>query len=396
MLFNAVSYVSLLSINRCSFSDKETARYLFYKRAKLLFDLGAEIFPLNKAQGAVLLSHQVSPDEPLTGSLWLVYAMQNAVILGQQPVSFAADLQDGMKKRLWWSILLRDRCLCLGLRRRTQITSNHFNAETSYLKENDFADKIAHSNVSDRDSKMILFETLQHQCRLAILVTDMATFTFTKNRVSSLSLSFSAFQSHRFTTFIRVTYMYYYAAQSNLSHYESLLVESHADFAGKSYTNQLAECGAFLKDAVASLTDTMEYFSDCPNILLCTLAFIATPLVNSAFDLKLARSYEEMVVRRRHVDLLADIYHQLALLYNVTNYVAFGTNQILSLVYNLSQEFLLRDGQSHVSAAGPSQFTKSARIGNNLKMSLANCRDIISVAFQGDISVSPCKCQPLA
>jgi hypothetical protein len=221
-----------------------------------LFDLGAEILPLNKAQGAVLLSHHVSPDEPQTGSLWLVYAMQNAVILGQQsksfarqnavilgqqPVSLAADLQDGMKKRLWWSILLRDMCLCLGLRRRTQITSNHFNAETSYLKENDFADEIAHSNVYDRESKMILFETLQHQCRLAVLVTDMATFMFTTNGVSSPSLPFNAFQSHRceikrlrnelllwerrfvppqtlpngsplppsVTTFIRVTYMYY-------------------------------------------------------------------------------------------------------------------------------------------------------------------------------------------
>jgi hypothetical protein len=80
MLFNAVSYVSLSSINRCGFSDKETARSSFYKRTKLLFDLGAEILPLNKVQGAVLLSHQVSPDEPQTGSLWLVYAMQNAVI----------------------------------------------------------------------------------------------------------------------------------------------------------------------------------------------------------------------------------------------------------------------------------------------------------------------------
>jgi hypothetical protein len=330
--------------------------------------------------------------------------MQNAVILGQQPVSLAVDLHDGMKKRLWWSILLRDMCLCLGLRRRTQITSNHFNAETSYLKENDFADEIAHSNVYDRESRMILFETLQYQCRLAVLVTDMATFMFTTNGVSSPSLPFNAFQSHqceikrlrnelllwgkRFvppqtlpnglplppsvTTFIRVTYMYNYAAQSNLSHYESLIVESHADFAGKSYTNQLAECGAFLKDAVASLTDTMEYFSNCPNIPLCTLAFVATPLVNSAFDLKLARSYEEMVVRRRHMDLLADIYHRLALLYNVTNYITFGTNQILSLVCNLSQELLLRAGQSHVSAAGPSQFTKSASVGNNLKMSLAN------------------------
>ncbi|KAL4914577.1 hypothetical protein BDW62DRAFT_219990 [Aspergillus aurantiobrunneus] len=408
MMFRAISYVSIESINRCGFSDKESARASFYKRAKLLFDLRAENLPLNKAQGAVLLSHQVSPDDPQTGSLWLVYATQNTVILGQQPVSFAGDLQDTMKKRLWWSILLRDRCLCLGLRRRTQITSKHFNAETSYFEEADFADEIAHSNVYDKDSKMILFETLQHQCRLAVLVTDMATFMFTSNGVSSPSLSFKAFQSHRceikrlrnellqwerrfcppqtlpngsvlpssVTTFIKVTYMYYHAAQSNLSHYEALIVESHADFAGKSYKSQLLECGSFLKYAVTSLTATMEYFSDyrnVENIPLSTLAFVATPLVNSALDLKLARSYEEMVMRRRHVDLLADIYRRLALLYNVTNYVAVGTNQILKLVYSLSQQLLHREGQSHVSTAGPSQFMQNAgSMGNSADLVLNN------------------------
>ncbi|KAJ0421307.1 hypothetical protein BJY00DRAFT_323322 [Aspergillus carlsbadensis] len=409
MLFVACSDVSLETIRKCGFTDKETARTSFYKRAKLLFDLRAENSPLNKAQGSVLLSHQVSPDDPQTGSLWLVYATQNTVILGQQPVSFAGDLRDAMKKRLWWSILLRDRCLCLGLRRRTQITSKHFNAETSYLEEADFADEIADSHVYDKESKQILFETLQHQCRLAVLVTDMATFMFTTNGVSSPSLSFKAFQSHRceikrlrnellqwerrfappqtlpngsilpspVTTFIKVTYMYYYAAQSNLAHYEALIVESHADFAGKSYTNQLCESGSYLKDAVGSLTETMEYFSDCrnvENIPLCTLAFVATPLVNAALDVKLARTYEDMVVRRQHVDLLADIYRRLALLYNVTNYVAVGTNQILKLVYRLSEEVLLRENQSHLAAAGgPSaQMAKNANMNHNLKLGAGN------------------------
>ncbi|KAL4957086.1 hypothetical protein BDW69DRAFT_201962 [Aspergillus filifer] len=405
LLFRAVSYVSQETILRCGFADKEAARAAFYKRAKLLFDLRADSSALNKAQGAVLLSHQVSPDDPQTGSLWLVYATQNTVLLGQQPVSFAGDLQNSMTKRLWWSILLRDRCLCLGLRRRTQLTSKHFNAETSYFEEADFADEIAHSYVYDSDSKRILFEALQHQCRLAVLVSDMASFMFTSNGVSSPSLSFKGFQSHRceikrlrnellnwerrfsppqtllngnvlpspIMTFIKVTYMYYYAAQSNLSHYEALIVESHADFAGKSYNVQLSECASSLKDTVAGLTETMEYFSDSrnvENIPLSTLAFVATPLVNAAFNVKLARSYDEIIVRRRYVDLLADIYRRLALLYNVTNYVAVGTNQILKLVYSLSQELLLREHSSNATGVARSQFSRSAsNLGAPLKSS---------------------------
>ncbi|KAL2848978.1 hypothetical protein BJX68DRAFT_267326 [Aspergillus pseudodeflectus] len=379
MLFMACSNVSLETIQNCGFPDKDTARASFYNHAKLLFDLHAENSPLNKAQGSVLLSHHISPDDPQTGSLWLASAIQNTMM-----VSSAGDLQDGIKKRLWWSILLRDRCLCLGLRRRTQITLMHFNTKTSQLEEADFADEIANSHVYDEESKQILFKALQNRCRLAVLVSDMVTFMFTTNGSSSPLLK--AFQSHRceikrirnellqwerrfnppqtlshgsslpssVRTFIKITHMYYFAAQSNLAHYEALIMKSHSDFGRQSYIDQLCECRAYLKDAVDGMTETMEYFSDChnvKNIPLCTLAFVATPFVNAILDVKLARSYEQMVLRKQRVDLLANIYRRLALLYSITNHVAIGTNQILSLAYSLLEEVLLHEDQTHVAGS---------------------------------------------
>lgn len=76
-----------------------------------------------------------------------------------------------------------------------------------------------------------------------------------------------------------------------------------------------------------------------------------------------------MAARRRHVDLLADIYRRLALIYNVTNYVAVGTNQILKLVYSLSQELLLRADQPDASTV---QSAKGAPMGTNVKMNLTS------------------------
>lgn len=77
-----------------------------------------------------------------------------------------------------------------------------------------------------------------------------------------------------------------------------------------------------------------------------------------------------MAARRRHVDLLADIYRRLALIYNVTNYVAVGTNQILKLVYSLSQELRLRDDRFHASTVRSAKGAPS--MGTNVKMNLTD------------------------
>lgn len=118
-------------------------------------------------------------------------------MLGKQPTPLADQVEDCVKKRLWWSILLRDRILCLGLRRRTQVTSKHFNAEANYFEEADFAGEIHYSNVYDRNSKRLLIEVLQQQCRLAVLVTDMVSFMFTSYGASSPSLPFKKFQAYQ-------------------------------------------------------------------------------------------------------------------------------------------------------------------------------------------------------
>src|SRR5699024_729829 len=106
----------LETLRRCGFSNKRDARKQLYNRAKLLYYLQVESSPSAKAQGAVLLTHHTSSEDPLGGSHWLTQAIENAMMIDAKPFfSNVEDVNPSLKKRLWWSILLRDRSLCIGL-----------------------------------------------------------------------------------------------------------------------------------------------------------------------------------------------------------------------------------------------------------------------------------------
>jgi hypothetical protein len=153
---------------------------------QLLFDLKAETDILAKGQGAVLLTYQSSAAEPHAGSVWLTIAIQNAMIYGAHVYSSAreqgADRQRrNAKKRIWWSILLHDRILPLGVRRHLQITPGNFNLELDRMTEEDLDDEIYHSEVYDAETKRLLARVLQVQCELALVLTDVIMLVYTPN-----------------------------------------------------------------------------------------------------------------------------------------------------------------------------------------------------------------------
>lgn len=146
-----------------------------------------------QTQAAVLLSLHTSADEPQAGSLWLTRAIQAAMIVGCKPGSYE-DVDLSVKKRLWWSIILRDRSLCLGLRRRPQVTSIDFGMEVEPLEEVDFVQEIHKALVYSSSTKRMLFMALQEQCRLAVLLTEMVSFVFASHGLSAPNLSLDDFR----------------------------------------------------------------------------------------------------------------------------------------------------------------------------------------------------------
>ena len=113
-------------------------------------------------------------------------AIQNAILCGAHVYDSKTDRihddpQRNTKKRLWWSILLRDRILPLGLRRHLQITPENFNLTLSCMKEEDLEDEIYNSDVYDPETKRLLATVLRVQCELAIALTSVITAVYSPN-----------------------------------------------------------------------------------------------------------------------------------------------------------------------------------------------------------------------
>ncbi|RJE20818.1 hypothetical protein PHISCL_06837 [Aspergillus sclerotialis] len=189
ILFASCPFVSLETLRRCGFENKRDARKQLYNRAKLLFDLKAETKPSAKAKGAVLLTHHTSAEDPQAGSLWLTRAIESAMMIDAQPSLLVDDISPSLKKRLWWSILLRDRSLCIGLRRRPQVPIKY----CDWITEDDFMDEIYSSRAYDPNEKRRLLTALQEQCQLAVLLSDLVSLIFAPRVFPSCFLSVDQF-----------------------------------------------------------------------------------------------------------------------------------------------------------------------------------------------------------
>ncbi|KAJ5654693.1 Transcription factor [Penicillium lividum] len=374
LMFASAPFVCLETLRECGFEDKRDAHKQLYIRAKLLFDLKVELKPSAKAQGALLLTHHSSAAAPLAGSLWLTSSIENAILIDAQPSLVKDPVSDSMKKRLWWSILLRDRSLCIGLRRRPQVTSINLHGYRDWLQEEDFEDEMHHSKVYDYQTKARFLSVLQEQCKLAIILTDLASLIFNPRLTPTASYSNDEFETHmdtlknikeslvqwhsqaqyppgkkeRYphasTALQNLTFMIYHTAMVDLAQYAGLLIEEYPYLPAERYQRMIRDIGRDLKSGIDGLTPVMEYFSltgHVDNLPLSVLAYVGMPLVLAAIDLKLSPSRSEVAARQKRLDSLSRIIRHSESLYDVTDFVAAGTNHILQLAYVTTQNCFL-------------------------------------------------------
>ncbi|KAJ5355539.1 Transcription factor [Penicillium cataractarum] len=379
LLFASCPFVSLEILQRCGFTDKRDARKKLYNRSKLLYELMVETRPSVRAQGAILLTHHTSAEAPQAGSLWLTRAIENAMLIDTKPLITVENISISAKKRLWWSILLRDRSLCIGLRRQPQIASHNLHGCRDWLREEDFEQEMHCSPVYDFDAKKRLFKALQDQCRLAVLLTDLVSLVFTPRVTAMASYSKEAFRSLMCTvediktslvsweaqsqapdiadgmagnhdpalTTKNLTFMYYHAARVDLAQFAALAIEEHLALTTDLYREAVFGIGKDLSSGIRGLTAVMEYFSHnghVENLPLSVLGYVGMPLILAAIDLKLSPSGDEMKIRQRRLDSLSRIIRLSESLYDVTDFVAAGTNHILQLAYMTTQNFFLPSG----------------------------------------------------
>lgn len=75
--------------------------------------------------------------------------------------------------------------------------------------------------------------------------------------------------------------------------------------------------------------------------MICRLGYVGMPLILAAIDLKLSPSSDEMKIRQKRLDSLSKIIRLSESLYDVTDFVAAGTNHLLQLAYVTTQNFFL-------------------------------------------------------
>ncbi|OQD82458.1 hypothetical protein PENANT_c021G09700 [Penicillium antarcticum] len=366
MLFASCPLVCLTTLRRCGFRSRRDARKKLYNRAKLLFEMAAEKTCHANAQGAVLLSHYTSAEVPRAGSLWLTRAIENTIRINARPSLRPENVDESLKKRLWWSILLRDRSICIGLRRRPQITSSAFFGSKDLPKTEDFEEEMQNSRVYDYGTKQSLFMAFRQQCELAALLTDLSSLVFDTSQTRKPSLSFIDFQNLMSTirtikqslstweesvhsaipqsltpesddataTLIYLTVMYYHAARVDLAQYAALVLEENQFYAKDIYTNWIQDISNDLSEAIAGLTIVMEYFSvnnDADSLPLSVetsanktsrLGYVGMPLVLAAIDLKLSPSREALKLRQKRLESVGLIIRHSETLYDVTDCVA--------------------------------------------------------------------------
>lgn len=147
---------------------------------------------MSRARAAVLLSFYTSPEQPLGASMWLDESIRALRAAGLQSCVQGRGeeraAEEMAQRRIWWSILLRDRSLCLGLRRPPQIVFSDLRLMSSRPAEEDFEAEIGGSQVYDPTTKRALFVAFQDQCELASLLTEIVSVIFMTHGISIPSL----------------------------------------------------------------------------------------------------------------------------------------------------------------------------------------------------------------
>ncbi|OQE42261.1 hypothetical protein PENCOP_c004G07000 [Penicillium coprophilum] len=347
---------------------------MLFATCPLLFELRTEKRSHINAQGAVLLTHYTSADDTQSGSLWVTRAIEHAMLVDAEPLSSVDNVKMSLKKRLWWSILLRDRSLSIGLRRRPQVTSISLHGWSDWLSTEDFEEELHQSRVYDYDTKKSLLKGLQKQCELAVLLTGLLNLAFTQQKTPRRLLSMIEFQGLLLRTksikkslkewelsiqplspprktspsdgndaverLTYMTYMYYHAAQVNLAQYAAFLLEENLFYAGDQYGTLVLEISNDLRNGIEGLSVVMEHFSVngySDSLPLSVLGYVSMPLVLAAIDLKLSTSREQTEARQRRLNSLSQIIRHSETLYDVTDRVAVATNHLLQLAYVTTQ-----------------------------------------------------------
>ncbi|KAL5343089.1 hypothetical protein BJX70DRAFT_207374 [Aspergillus crustosus] len=275
MIFAASCFVPIEVARQCGYESLLEARDDLYQKAKLVYESGIEKDSLATARATLLLTYYTSDYEVSTNSDWLRSSIRHA------------KTSKGTKsemKRVWWSCLIRDRIIALGMRRPLQITGEDLDLYPQMLTEEDMNDEIFTSRVYKPEVKASLFDLLASLCHFVTAVTELVTATYPMARapgmrypnreIDRLDTAKSAlllweldwlvclegrnFDLHgSIPLFSSLLTIYYHSARVALCNHVCLLLNEMADYS-TAYVQKLEFCRCELVAAVTSIAEKVK------------------------------------------------------------------------------------------------------------------------------------------
>jgi len=152
------------------------------------------------AQACLLLSLQSTMMNQKLNSVWLSKAIAHAETAGANHYCREKDPSHRLcLKRLWWSCILRDRMIALGVRRMIQIGPENFDFDQAGLEAEDFVEECHKSDVYDSASKKSLSKIVVAQCELAVAMMPMMITAYCDETISQIDGSSVSMLVHSMT-----------------------------------------------------------------------------------------------------------------------------------------------------------------------------------------------------
>ncbi|KAL4809779.1 fungal-specific transcription factor domain-containing protein [Aspergillus unguis] len=141
VMFASITFVDAKLLHRCGYETRKEARSVFFQRVRLLHGLDCEPDRLALIQAVLLMTYwHDCPDDDKDSWYWMGIALSLAqmVRLHRNPANLKlTPKQKRLRRRIWWSCVMRDRLLALALRRTARIRDEDFDVAALTLDDFD-------------------------------------------------------------------------------------------------------------------------------------------------------------------------------------------------------------------------------------------------------------------
>ncbi|KAH8647523.1 fungal-specific transcription factor domain-containing protein [Ilyonectria robusta] len=127
IMFAGAAFVDMSHLNSAGYLTRKAAQKELFQKVRLLYTLDCEPDRISLIQALLTLTfYYETPDDQKDTWYWMGVVASEAYALGLHLVPEKSATKDfKLRKRIWWSVYMRDRMIGLGMRRPFQISEDY-------------------------------------------------------------------------------------------------------------------------------------------------------------------------------------------------------------------------------------------------------------------------------